>query len=123
MKVGMNLLLWTAAADDSHFSLVEDLSKWGFDGVEFPMFDPDCSPWARYKEHLDNLGMSSAKSFENNMTSDKIKTEIPPWVLPMEEITFYIKMENDLDFSNIQITVPDCFEIKIGVPFFNDGRR
>lgn len=59
MKVGMNLLLWTAAADDSHFSLVEDLSKWGFDGVEFPMFDPACSPWAKYKEHLDNLGMSS----------------------------------------------------------------
>ncbi|MFP6582050.1 MAG: sugar phosphate isomerase/epimerase family protein [Candidatus Hydrogenedentota bacterium] len=57
MKVGMNLLLWTAAADDSHFSLVEDLSKWGFDGVEFPMFAPDCSPWGRYKEHLDNLGM------------------------------------------------------------------
>lgn len=60
MKIGMNLLLWTAAADESHFKLLEDLKEWGFDGVEFPMFAPDCSPWGAFKAHLDDLGMSSS---------------------------------------------------------------
>jgi D-psicose/D-tagatose/L-ribulose 3-epimerase len=59
MKIGMNLLLWTAAADESHFALLDNLKKWGFDGVEFPMFAPDCSPWGAFKSHLDSLGMSS----------------------------------------------------------------
>ena len=44
MKVGMNLLLWTAAATDEHLPLIENIKAWGFDGVEFPMFTPDCSP-------------------------------------------------------------------------------
>jgi hypothetical protein len=44
--------------------------------------------------------------------TDKIESEIPSWVLPMEEITFYIKMKNEVDFSKIEITIPDCFEIK-----------
>lgn len=57
MKVGMNLLLWTAAADESHKQLLEDLSAWGVDGVEFPMFDPACSPWGDFKAQLSDLGM------------------------------------------------------------------
>lgn len=59
MKIGMNLLLWTAAADESHFKLLEDLKKWGFEGVEFPMFAPDCSPWAKCKSLLADLGMGA----------------------------------------------------------------
>ena len=55
MKVGMNLLLWTAAATDEHLPLIEDIKKWGFDGVEFPMFTPDCSPWSKLARHLQGL--------------------------------------------------------------------
>lgn len=57
MKVGMNLLLWTAGADESHKALLEDLKNWGVDGVEFPMFDPAGSPWGMFKEHCDGLGL------------------------------------------------------------------
>ncbi|PCJ58402.1 MAG: isomerase [Candidatus Hydrogenedentota bacterium] len=53
----MNLLLWTGAADESHFDLVKDISKWGFDGVEFPIFTPDCSPWKDYSALLADLDM------------------------------------------------------------------
>jgi|APSaa5957512535_1039671.scaffolds.fasta_scaffold11809_3 hypothetical protein len=58
------------------------------------------------------LYMSSTKTTETNFVSDNIETEIPSWVLPREEITFYVKIKNDTDFSKIQIDVPDCFEIK-----------
>ncbi len=58
MKIGMNLLLWTAAADASHLPLIADIRKWGFDGIELPMFSPDCSPWDTIRKHLGDLGMT-----------------------------------------------------------------
>ena len=57
MRVGMDLLLWTAAASEEHLPLLESLRQWGYDGVEFPMFSPDCSPWARLAGELDALGL------------------------------------------------------------------
>lgn len=57
MKVGMDVLLWTAAATEEHLPLLESLKDWGYDGVEFPMFAPDCSPWATLAATLDGLGL------------------------------------------------------------------
>ena len=57
MKVGMNLLLWTAAAGEEHLGLIENIKAWGFDGVEFPMFDTAGSPWERLAQHLKDLEM------------------------------------------------------------------
>jgi len=55
MKVGINLLLWTAAASDEHLALAARIKGWGYDGVEFPMFTPDCSPWSAFRSELDDL--------------------------------------------------------------------
>jgi D-psicose/D-tagatose/L-ribulose 3-epimerase len=57
MKVGMNLLLWTGSADESHLPLLEKIKAWGFDGVEFPMFSADSSPWAKLAAKCDELGL------------------------------------------------------------------
>ena len=57
MKVGMNVLLWTAAATEEHLPLLDSLKAWGYDGVEFPMFSSDCSPWATLAAKLDDLGL------------------------------------------------------------------
>lgn len=57
MKAGMNLLLWTAAAQEEHIALLKDIKSWGFDGVELPMFTPDCSPWSGLALALDDLGL------------------------------------------------------------------
>lgn len=58
------------------------------------------------------LYMSNTNTHETDVVSKNIEAEIPPWVLPKEEITFYVKIKNDVDFSKIQIDIPDCFEIK-----------
>ena len=58
MKIGINLLLWTAAASEEHVPLLERIKGWGYDGVEFPMFTPDASPWDRLASVCDDLGMS-----------------------------------------------------------------
>lgn len=57
MKLGINVLLWTAAATEEHLALLQDIKGWGYDGVEFPMFAPDCSPWEALAAKLDDLGL------------------------------------------------------------------
>lgn len=57
MKLGMNILLWTAAATEEHLPLLESLKGWGYEGVEFPMFTPDSSPWSTLAAKLDDLGL------------------------------------------------------------------
>jgi D-psicose/D-tagatose/L-ribulose 3-epimerase len=57
MKISMNLLLWTAAADHSHLPLLKNLKDWGFDGVELPMFSHDGSPWKELDKALDDLAL------------------------------------------------------------------
>lgn len=57
MKYGMNLLLWTAACDDSVFPLLEQIRGWGFDGVELPIFDLKPDNFGRVGQKLDALGL------------------------------------------------------------------
>lgn len=42
MKIGMNLLLWTAQVQEKHLPLFDQLKRQGFDGVEIPLH-PDYS--------------------------------------------------------------------------------
>jgi len=39
MKIGINLLLWTAKVGETHYPLIADLKKMGYDGVEIPVFE------------------------------------------------------------------------------------
>jgi len=57
VKISMNLLLWTAAADESHIPLLKNLKAWGFDGTELPMFSLDGSPWKTLAGVLDDIGL------------------------------------------------------------------
>lgn len=59
MKYGINLLLWTAGVTEEHFPLLAELKKWGYDGVEIPLFDSDESTLRRLRSHLDSLGLAA----------------------------------------------------------------
>ena len=58
MRIGMNLLLWTAGATEEHFGLLGDIRGWGYDSVELPMFAPNGSPWPLLASKLDDLGLA-----------------------------------------------------------------
>lgn len=57
MKIGFNLLLWTGHVGDEHRSLLRDLKKAGYDGVEIPMFQGDPDHYARLGRMLDEIGL------------------------------------------------------------------
>ncbi|WP_296457764.1 sugar phosphate isomerase/epimerase [Rubinisphaera sp.] len=55
----MNLLLWTAGVTEDHFSLLDDIKSWGYDGVELPMFDFDLGMNQKIGEKLKSTGLGA----------------------------------------------------------------
>jgi D-psicose/D-tagatose/L-ribulose 3-epimerase len=59
MKIGMNLLLWTAHLTEKQYPLLEQLKKTGFDGVEVPLFEGDHGHFERVGQKLKDLGLGA----------------------------------------------------------------
>jgi D-psicose/D-tagatose/L-ribulose 3-epimerase len=57
MKYGMNMLLWTDHVTEQHFGHLENLKKWGYDGVELPVFQMDEKHFQTLGWKLDDLGL------------------------------------------------------------------
>jgi D-psicose/D-tagatose/L-ribulose 3-epimerase len=57
MKLGFNLLLWTPHVTAQHETILRDLKKTGYDGVEIPMFEGDPEHYARLGALLDKIGL------------------------------------------------------------------
>src|ERR1700744_988856 len=57
MKIGFNLLLWTAHVERQHWPLLEELKRCGYDGVEIPVFEGSPDHYAELGRELDRLGL------------------------------------------------------------------
>jgi D-psicose/D-tagatose/L-ribulose 3-epimerase len=57
MKIGFNLLLWTGHVTNDHRSLLRNIKRAGYDGVEIPIFEGDPDHYARLGEMLDEIGL------------------------------------------------------------------
>lgn len=57
MKYGMNMLLWTSDVTEEHYGILENLKKWGYDGVELPVFDLDVAKFTRLGKKLEEIGL------------------------------------------------------------------
>ena len=57
MKIGFNLLLWTAHVERQHWSVLEQLKQCGYDGVEIPVFMGSPDHYAELGRELDRLGL------------------------------------------------------------------
>jgi D-psicose/D-tagatose/L-ribulose 3-epimerase len=59
MRIGFNMLLWTTHVTEDDFSLLEDIKKAGYDGVEIPVFEGDVSHFQKIGKVLKDNGLSS----------------------------------------------------------------
>lgn len=57
MKVGFDVLLWTAHFAEEHFSLLEILKKAGYDGVEIPVFGADVAHFEKVGKAIKDNGL------------------------------------------------------------------
>ena len=59
MKIGMNLLLWTANVTEAHDPLLIDLKKTGYEGVEFLVFEGTSEAYKSLGVKLSDIGLGS----------------------------------------------------------------
>ena len=59
MKIGMNLLLWTAQVGPAHYPLLGELKKMGYDGVELPIFEGTLREYRELGAELRNHGLGA----------------------------------------------------------------
>ena len=57
MKYGMNLLLWGSVLGEESKQLLGDCKRWGFDGVELPIFEMDVDNYSRIGKEAEELGL------------------------------------------------------------------
>ena len=57
MKYGINLLLWGANIGEGHYGLLEQIKRWGFDGVEIPTFGADEPRYRKLGQKLKEIGL------------------------------------------------------------------
>jgi D-psicose/D-tagatose/L-ribulose 3-epimerase len=57
MKLGMNLLLWTAKVVPAQYPLLADMKRIGFDGVEIPIFEGTPSDYKHLGATLKDQGL------------------------------------------------------------------
>jgi D-psicose/D-tagatose/L-ribulose 3-epimerase len=58
MKYGINLLLWGANIDESHYGLLQNIKNWGYDGVEIPTFNADEARYKALGKKLKDMGLA-----------------------------------------------------------------
>ena len=57
MKIGFNLLLWTAHVTDAHFHALKTIKAAGYDGVEIPVFGGDPEHYAALGRRISDEGL------------------------------------------------------------------
>lgn len=92
MKVGMNLLLWTAFVTEEHFPILEKIKKTGYDGVEIPLFDGDADHYKKIKKELDNLGLGCTTVTVVNAETNPISPDASIRKAGLERIKWALDM-------------------------------
>src|SRR5450631_3876231 len=59
MLLGFNLLLWTGHVTEEHFSVLAELKRTGYDGVELPLFEGTPEHYRRIGQALSDSGLRS----------------------------------------------------------------
>jgi D-psicose/D-tagatose/L-ribulose 3-epimerase len=59
VRIGVDLMLWTGCYNRRGLKLIDKVARMGFDGVEFPMFDPKAVPVKETREALEGHGLGA----------------------------------------------------------------
>jgi D-psicose/D-tagatose/L-ribulose 3-epimerase len=59
MKIGFNMLLWTAHVQPEHWDVIEDLKRTGYHGVEIPIFEGEPEHYSELGRKLHEIGLEA----------------------------------------------------------------
>ncbi|MBL4605940.1 MAG: sugar phosphate isomerase/epimerase [Flavobacteriaceae bacterium] len=75
MKYGINMLLWATDLNESHYPLIENIKNWGYDAIEFPIFNYDLSHFKKIGSKLDDLELERTTVAINTPESNPISLD------------------------------------------------
>jgi D-psicose/D-tagatose/L-ribulose 3-epimerase len=59
VKIGFDMLLWTAHVQAEHWPIIEDIKRTGYDGVEIPIFEGEPRHFAELGRRLEQIGLQA----------------------------------------------------------------
>jgi D-psicose/D-tagatose/L-ribulose 3-epimerase len=62
-KIGFNVLVWSAVISDELMPVADRLKNIGYDGIECFLGDPNKTPYKRFGDHVQKLGMETTCVF------------------------------------------------------------
>jgi len=92
MKIGMNLLLWTAHVTEKDYPLLGRLKEAGFDGVEIPVFEGDEGHFKKIGKELDRLGLRRTSVTVASPEHNPISAETSTRKKALERLKWVIEM-------------------------------
>jgi D-psicose/D-tagatose/L-ribulose 3-epimerase len=95
MRIGMNLLLWTAHVDEPHMPLLGELAAAGFDGVEIPLFEGDAAHYRGIRAELDRVGLACTTATVSSPEANAVSPD------PEVRAAFVERMRWALEMSTI----------------------
>src|SRR5262249_52788022 len=101
MRIGMNLLLWTAHVTQEHFPLLEKLKKAGFDGVELPLFQGDVAHYRPVRQQLSNLGLGCTTVTVVDAQTNPVSPDAAVRRASLDRIKWAIEMTATLGGSHL----------------------
>ncbi len=99
MKIGMNLLLWTAHVTEAQFPLLAALKNAGFDGVELPLFEGDANHYKQIHKELANQGLGATTVTVVNSDTNPIDPSPTVRNKALDRIKWAIDMTHELGGS------------------------
>jgi len=75
VKIGFNVLAWSAAISEDLLPIMDRLKKIGYGGVEFLIGSPDISAYKRLGVHAQNIGLETTCVFVLNQDENLIAKE------------------------------------------------
>ena len=123
MKVGMNLLLWTAFVTEEHFPILEKIKKTGYDGVEIPLFDGDAEHYKKIKKELDNLGLGCTAVTVVNAETNPISPDASIRKAGLERIKWALDMTSVMGGDLLEGPYHSALGVFSGQPPTADERK
>ena len=123
MKVGMNLLVWTAFVTEEHFPILEKIKKTGYDGVEIPLFDGDAEHYKKIKKELDNLGLGCTTVTVVNAETNPISPDAIIRKAGLERIKWALDMTSVMGGDLLAGPYHSALGVFSGQPPTSDERK
>ncbi len=123
MKIGMNMLLWTADVTEEHYPLIAELKAGGFDGVELTVPDHrDAAHRAMLARELDQQGLERTAIFSPDAATNPLSPDPAVRRAAKEKLVWAVQSAAELGSRVLAGPFHSAYALFSGQPATEDER-